>query len=50
VPPALFALEQVVLSPHQGSATEETRAAMAALVLDNLQAHFDGRPLLTPVV
>ena len=50
VPDALFALEQVVLEPHQASATRETREAMGRLVTDNLAAHFAGRPLLTPVV
>ncbi|HYZ26618.1 MAG TPA: NAD(P)-dependent oxidoreductase, partial [Geminicoccaceae bacterium] len=50
VPDALFSLDNVVLQPHQGSASEETRAAMGRLVLDNLEAHFAGRPLLTPVV
>jgi hydroxypyruvate reductase len=49
VPDALIALENVVLLPHQGSATEETRRAMAQLVLDNLAAFFAGKPLLTPV-
>ena len=48
-PEALWALDNVVLSPHQGSATEKTRAAMGQLVIDNLAAHFAGRPLLTPV-
>ena len=50
VPEALFALENVVLNPHQGSATHDTRAAMGQLVVDNLKAHFAGRPLLTRVV
>ena len=50
VPDALLAMEHVVLLPHVGSATQETRAAMAQLVLDNLAAHFSGKPLLTPVV
>lgn len=49
VPAALFGLPNVVLSPHQGSATERTRAAMAALVLANVDAHFAGRPLPTEV-
>jgi lactate dehydrogenase-like 2-hydroxyacid dehydrogenase len=49
VPAALLGLDNVVLQPHQGSASEETRAAMGRLVLDNLAAHFAGRPLLTPV-
>ena len=49
IPEALLGLDNVVLSPHQASATRETRAAMGRLVLDNLAAHFAGRPLLTPV-
>jgi hydroxypyruvate reductase len=49
LPEALLGLDNVVLQPHQGSASEETRAAMGRLVLDNLEAHFAGRPLLTPV-
>jgi lactate dehydrogenase-like 2-hydroxyacid dehydrogenase len=49
VPPALLGLDNVVLQPHQGSASEETRGAMGRLMLDNLAAHFAGRPLLTPV-
>ncbi|MED6146755.1 Glyoxylate/hydroxypyruvate/pyruvate reductase 2kgr [Stylosanthes scabra] len=50
VPEELFGLENVVLLPHVGSATVETRTAMANLVLDNLEAHFLGKPLLTPLV
>lgn len=50
VPPALLAMDQVVLQPHQGSATTHTRAAMADLVLANLDAHFAGKVLVTPVV
>jgi lactate dehydrogenase-like 2-hydroxyacid dehydrogenase len=46
----LRALTNVVLLPHVGSATEETRRAMGALAMDNLDAHFAGRPLLTRVV
>ncbi len=49
VPEALFGMDNVVLQPHQGSATLETRRAMGQLVLDNLAAHFDGKPLLTPL-
>jgi hydroxypyruvate reductase 2 len=49
VPEALFAMENVVLQPHQGSATTETRRAMAERMLDNLAAHFEGRPLLSPL-
>ena len=50
VPEALSRLDQVVLSPHQGSATREGRAEMAALVLANLDAHFAGQPLPTAIV
>ena len=50
VPEALFAMENVVLSPHMGSATNQTRDAMGALVVANLDAFFAGEPLLTPVV
>jgi lactate dehydrogenase-like 2-hydroxyacid dehydrogenase len=47
--PRFFTLENVVLHPHGGSATIETRRAMGQLVRDNLAAHFAGKPLLTPV-
>lgn len=50
VPEALRAVDQVVLAPHQGSATVETRAAMAALVVANLDAYFAGQPLPTPLL
>ncbi len=50
VPEALRALDTVVLSPHQGSATRATRQAMANLAVDNLAAHFAGKPLPTPLV
>ena len=50
VPEELLALDNVVLSPHQGSATRQTRFAMGALVVANLEAFFAGEPLLTPVV
>ncbi|MDL2353883.1 MAG: 2-hydroxyacid dehydrogenase [Pseudomonadota bacterium] len=49
VPPALRALDNVVLTPHVGSLTVETRHAMGQLVVDNLLAHFAGAPLITPV-
>jgi lactate dehydrogenase-like 2-hydroxyacid dehydrogenase len=50
VPGVLKSMDQVVLLPHQGSATVECRAAMAALLLANLDAHFSGLPLVTPLV
>jgi hydroxypyruvate reductase len=49
VPEALFKLDNVVLAPHVGSATRETRKAMGDLAVANLVAHFGGKPLLTPV-
>ncbi len=49
VPEALRALDNVVLTPHIASATWQTRRAMADLAFGNLQAHFAGKPLLTPV-
>lgn len=49
VPAAFLGLDNVVLQPHRGSATIETRTAMGQLVVDNLAAHFAGRPLPTPV-
>jgi glyoxylate reductase len=49
VPEALLALPNVVLTPHVGSATVETRAAMTRIVVDNVLALTRGEPLLTPV-
>jgi lactate dehydrogenase-like 2-hydroxyacid dehydrogenase len=49
-PRALWSMDNVVLMPHQASATVETRHAMADLVLANLAAHFAGRELPTPVI
>ena len=49
VPAELMTMENVVLTPHIASSTHETRRAMADLVYDNLRAHFDGKPVLTPV-
>jgi len=50
VPEALFGLDNVVLSPHQGSATNQTRDAMGALLVANLDRHFAGEPLISAVV
>jgi lactate dehydrogenase-like 2-hydroxyacid dehydrogenase len=49
VPTALRAMNNVVLTPHVASATWQTRRAMADLAFGNLEAHFAGKPLLTPV-
>jgi len=46
VPADLLALDNVVLFPHVGSATKETRKAMGDLVLANLAAHFASKPLV----
>ena len=50
VPEALLSLDNVVLSPHQGSATHQTRDAMGALLVANLDRHFAGEPLISAVV
>jgi lactate dehydrogenase-like 2-hydroxyacid dehydrogenase len=49
IPAALAALDNVILTPHMASGTVATRVAMADLAFDNLAAHFDGKPVLTPV-
>jgi lactate dehydrogenase-like 2-hydroxyacid dehydrogenase len=49
VPKELIEMENVVLFPHLGSASEYTRRAMDQLVVDNLLAWFSGKPPLTPV-
>lgn len=49
VHPGLMGLENVVLAPHLGSSTTETRTAMAMLAVDNVLAVLSGRPPLTPV-
>ena len=49
VPDALRAMDNVVLLPHLGSASEQTRAAMGQLVVDNLISWFDTGAALTPV-
>jgi glyoxylate reductase len=47
--PDLLALENVLLVPHLGSATTETRTAMADLAVRNVIAVLSGKPALTPV-
>jgi len=49
VHPGLLPLENVVLVPHLGSATRETRTAMADLAVRNVIAVLSGNPPLTPV-
>ena len=49
VPATLRVLSNVVLLPHVGSATHETRAAMGALTVDNLLHHFKNGTVISPV-
>ncbi len=49
VDPRLLALEQVVLTPHLGSAGDRTRSAMCGLAVRNVAAVLAGRPPLSPV-
>jgi glyoxylate reductase len=49
VPAELLELQNVVLTPHLGSATRQTREAMTRVVVDNVLAFERGDPLLTPV-
>jgi lactate dehydrogenase-like 2-hydroxyacid dehydrogenase len=47
--PELTAFENVVVTPHCAGRAPESRLAATALVLANLDAHFSGKPLITPV-
>lgn len=49
IPDALKTMPNVILLPHVGSATHETRAAMGGLVVDNLISHLDNGLVITPV-
>jgi lactate dehydrogenase-like 2-hydroxyacid dehydrogenase len=49
IDPRFYALDNVVIQPHQGSGTVETRAAMGQLQRDNIAAFHAGQPLLTAV-
>jgi glyoxylate reductase len=49
IDPGLLDLENVLLAPHLGSGTTETRTAMANLAVDNVVAVLSGRPAITPV-
>jgi lactate dehydrogenase-like 2-hydroxyacid dehydrogenase len=49
VPEALLALDQVVVLPHVGSGTHETRADMAELTLANLRRYLQDGTLVTPI-
>lgn len=50
VPKELFAMDNVVLLPHRAAFTEEAFFDAFQLVVDNLQAFFSNRPLLSPVI
>ena len=47
--PRFLKIGNVVLQPHQGTATVETRAAMGQLQRDNISAYIGGDALLTPI-
>jgi lactate dehydrogenase-like 2-hydroxyacid dehydrogenase len=49
VPSSMIALKNVLLTPHIGSGTKETREAMAHLVFENIDAMVRGLPLISPV-
>ncbi|WP_319825626.1 D-glycerate dehydrogenase [Thalassovita sp.] len=49
VPPALMRLDNVTLLPHLGTAALNVRTDMGMMVVDNLAAFFDGKPLPNPV-
>ena len=49
VPEDFWSMQNVVLTPHAGSATRETRQAMDELAAANLGAHFAGKALISPV-
>jgi glyoxylate reductase len=46
----LLTLENLVIAPHLGSATSQTRTNMARMAVDNLLAGLAGRPLIRRVV
>jgi len=48
VPAELLAMDNVVLTPHIASSTDETMTAMGECVLDNLRSWFAGKGALTP--
>jgi lactate dehydrogenase-like 2-hydroxyacid dehydrogenase len=50
IAPELLSMENVVLLPHLGSATQETRIAMGQRAVENLRLFFNGAPLRDRVV
>ncbi|MBU9809461.1 2-hydroxyacid dehydrogenase [Rahnella sp. SL6] len=49
VPPEMFMLDNLVLTPHVAGRSPESVENMLTLVLANLEAHFSGKPVMTPV-
>ena len=49
LPMSLLALDNVILTPHVGSATDSTRQAMADLAALNIERYFANEPVETPV-
>lgn len=49
VPEAMRGLPNLIITPHIAGRSPESILATASLVVANLQAHFAGRPVLTPV-
>ncbi|XP_061347974.1 glyoxylate/hydroxypyruvate reductase HPR3-like [Gastrolobium bilobum] len=50
VPQELFAMNNVVLSPHSAAFTEESLMSLCELLGGNLEAFFSNKPLITPVM
>ena len=50
VPEELFNLDNVVLSPHAAVMTYESKVELSKLVVNNLEAFFSNKPLVSPVV
>lgn len=48
--PAFLSMDNVVLIPHAGSGTDETRSAMENLILENIESFFSTGKLVTPVL
>src|SRR5262249_1036896 len=45
----LLGLDNLVMTPHFGGGTEHAQGGMTALVRSNLDHHFDGKPVVSPV-
>lgn len=49
VPQRLIELENVILTPHMAAVSGDAQRAQRELLIANLEAYFDGRPVITPV-